>query len=115
MATMLIQSVFFTFAPEDADKADAIFRELRDASRKEDGVIGFDVGRSREKPTDFALWEQYKDLSALDAHKATEHYLRLVLDGSISWLGNATPRCFSQFSHPPPYAFPACGSGKRLA
>jgi quinol monooxygenase YgiN len=78
---MLIQSIHFTFAPEDADKAEAILRELRDASRKEEGVITFDVARSREKPNVFALWEEYKDKAALDAHVATEHFQRLVLNG----------------------------------
>lgn len=78
---MLIQSVQFSFAPEDADKAEAILRELRDMSRKEAGVIGFDVGPSQEKPKVFALWEQYRDKEALAAHVATEHYARLVLNG----------------------------------
>jgi quinol monooxygenase YgiN len=78
---MLIQSVHFTFAPEDADRAEAMFRELRDASRKEEGVIGFEVARSRDKPGVFALWEQYRDGDALDAHVATDHYKRLVLEG----------------------------------
>jgi quinol monooxygenase YgiN len=78
---MLIQSVHFTFAPEDADKAEAILRELRDASREEEGVIGFDVARGQEKANVFALWEQYRDRAALDAHIATEHYKRLVLEG----------------------------------
>ena len=78
---MLVQSVHFTFAPEDGDKAEAIFRELRDASRKEEGVIAFDVARGAEKPTMFALWEVYRDRQALDAHTATEHFKRLVLDG----------------------------------
>lgn len=78
---MLIQSVRFTFAPEDADKAEAMLRELRDASRKEEGVIGFDVARSQENPHVFALWEHYRDGAALDAHKDTEHFKRLVLDG----------------------------------
>jgi quinol monooxygenase YgiN len=78
---MLIQSIHYTFALEDADKAEAIFRELRDASRKEEGVITFDVARSRERPNVFALWEAYADSSALDAHKATEHFKRLALNG----------------------------------
>jgi quinol monooxygenase YgiN len=79
---MLIVSIHFTFAAEDADKAEAILRELRDASRKEAGVIGFEVARSREKPNVFALWEQYRDRAALDAHMATEHFGRLVLNGA---------------------------------
>ena len=79
---MLIVSIHFTFASEDADEAAAILRELRDASREEDGVIGFDVARSQEKPNVFALWEQYRDRAALDAHMATEHFKRLVLEGA---------------------------------
>jgi len=79
---MLIVSIHFTFAPEDADKAEAILRELRDASRKEEGVIGFEVARSQEKPNVFALWEQYRDRAALDAHMATEHFTRLVRNGA---------------------------------
>ncbi len=78
---MLIQSIHFTFAPEDADKAEGFLRELRDESRKEDGVISFDIGRSKEKPNVFALWEEYRDRAALDAHMAADHYKRLVLNG----------------------------------
>jgi quinol monooxygenase YgiN len=79
---MVIQSIHYTFAPEDADKAEAILRELRDASRKEEGVVAFEVARSHEKPNVFALWEEYRDRAALDAHIATEHFKRLVLDGT---------------------------------
>jgi autoinducer 2-degrading protein len=78
---LLIQSIRFTFAPEDDDKVEAIFRELREASRKEEGVMAFEVARSQEKPNVFVLWEEYRDEAALDSHKATEHYKRLVLDG----------------------------------
>jgi autoinducer 2-degrading protein len=78
---MLIQAIRFTFAPEDAEKAEAILRELRDASRREPGVIAFDVARSREHPNVFALWEVYRDEAARDAHVAAEHFSRLVVDG----------------------------------
>lgn len=71
----------FTFAPEDADKAEGFLRELRDESRKEDGVIAFDVGWSKEKPNVFALWEGYRDKAALESHLATEHFQRLVIRG----------------------------------
>ncbi|MGC1335263.1 MAG: putative quinol monooxygenase [Candidatus Cybelea sp.] len=58
-----------------------MLRELREASRKEEGVIAFEVARSQERPNVFVLWEEYRDEAALDFHKATEHYNRLVLDG----------------------------------
>lgn len=78
---MLVQSIHYTFALEDADKAEAFFRELRDASRKEEGVIAFEVARSAENPNVFALWEVYKDRAALEHHKATEHFKRLAIEG----------------------------------
>jgi quinol monooxygenase YgiN len=78
---MLIQSIHFTFAPQDADKAEGLLRELRDESRKEDGVISFDIGRSKEKPTIFALWEAYRDKASLEFHITTEHFQRLVIQG----------------------------------
>lgn len=78
---MIIMSIIFTFAPQDADKVEAIFRELRDASVKEPGVVRFEVGRSQEKPNVFALWEVYRDQDAVNAHRSAEHFQRLVIDG----------------------------------
>jgi quinol monooxygenase YgiN len=78
---MMINSIHYTFAPKEADIAESLFRELRDASRKEAGVIQFEVGRSREKPNVFALWEVYRDQAAVDAHATTEHFQRLVVNG----------------------------------
>ncbi len=45
-------------------------------------MLRFDVARSPEKPNVFALWEQYRDRAALDAHIATEHFQRLVINGA---------------------------------
>jgi len=78
---MLSNSVHFTVAPEDAERAESLFRELRDASRREPGVVQFDVGRGRENPNVFALWEVYRDPEAVDAHVASEHFQRLVVNG----------------------------------
>ena len=80
-AALLIQAVHFNFADEDTDKAEALFRELREASLKEPGVIGFDVARSHDNPGVFVLWEQYRDQAALNAHVATDHYHLLVIEG----------------------------------
>lgn len=78
---MLINSIHFTFDPKDADNAEMSLRELRDASRKEAGVLQYDVGRSSENPSAFALWEVYRDKEALDAHHASEHFQRLYVNG----------------------------------
>jgi quinol monooxygenase YgiN len=78
---MIVSSIHYAFAPEDADRVESIFRELRDASVKEPGVMQFQVGRSQEKPNVFALWEVYRDQAAVDAHRAAEHFARLVING----------------------------------
>jgi quinol monooxygenase YgiN len=77
----IITSIQFTFASKDADTAESFLRELRDTSVKEPGVIQFQVGRSAEKPNVFALWEVYRDKAAFDAHRASEHFQRLVVNG----------------------------------
>src|SRR5258706_8053482 len=71
--TMIIASIHFTFASKDADKAESLLRELRDASVKEPGVIQFEVGRSSDEPNVFALWEVYRDKDAVEAHRASEY------------------------------------------
>jgi len=78
---MIIASIVYTFAPQDSDKVEAMFRELRDASVKEPGIIRFEVGRSQEKLNVFALWEVYRDQDAVNAHRNTEHFQRLVVEG----------------------------------
>src|SRR5580700_2077182 len=67
---MVIQSIHYTFAPEDADRVAAIFRELQDLSRREPGVVSFDVARGRDKPNVFALWEVYRDDAAMESHRS---------------------------------------------
>ena len=78
---MIITSIQYTFAAKDADKAESLFQELRAASVKEPGVIRFEVGRSIEDPNVFALWELYRDKDAADAHRESEHFKRLVING----------------------------------
>jgi autoinducer 2-degrading protein len=78
---MIVSAVQFTFAAKDADNAVTLLREIRDASRKEPGVVRFDVARSNVDPNVFVLWEVYRDQEAVDAHSASEHFKRLVING----------------------------------
>jgi autoinducer 2-degrading protein len=54
---------------------DATEENARD-SRKEHGVVRFDVLHDREDPTHVVLVEIYKDEAAAAAHKETGHYQR---------------------------------------
>jgi quinol monooxygenase YgiN len=77
---MLIQSIHYTIVPEAADRAAGMFKELQELSRQESGIVTFDVARSKGKPNVFALWEEYRDEAALEAHKESEHFKRLVVN-----------------------------------
>ena len=79
---MLIVSIHFTFTPEDADKIEPMFRELREATRKEEGVISFEAARGLDNPNVYALWEVYRDKAALDFHASTDYFKRIVIDGA---------------------------------
>jgi (4S)-4-hydroxy-5-phosphonooxypentane-2,3-dione isomerase len=78
---VIIQSVHYTFAPQDAEKALEILRELREASRAEPGVITFEIARGTDTPNEFALYEEYEDQDAVVAHGKTAHFERLVING----------------------------------
>ena len=89
---MMIVSIHYTFAAKDADKAESLFRELREATVKEPGVIQFEVGRSSDDPNTFAIWEVYRDKAAFDAHGASEYFKRLVVNGIRPLAQQRTPR-----------------------
>lgn len=78
---MVVNAVNYTFGPDDSDRAAAMLRELREAARLEAGCVRFDVARAIENPSVFALYEEYADDSALEAHLATEPFQRLVVNG----------------------------------
>ncbi len=47
-----------------------------EASRREAGVVRFDVVQDRDDPARGVLVEVYRDAAASAAHKETEHYAR---------------------------------------
>ena len=79
---MLINAVTYTFPESNADEVARLLHELRAASLREEGCLGFDVCRGdADSPGTFALFEKWRDQAALDAHYATEHFMRLGADG----------------------------------
>ena len=54
----------------------SIFSKLTDASRLEPGCVTYQVHRHKTEPRRFFIYEQYKDDAALEAHRATPHFLQ---------------------------------------
>jgi quinol monooxygenase YgiN len=55
-----------------------LFAKLTEESRKESGCAMFQVHRHKTEPRRFFIYEQYKDDAALEAHRATPHFLQYV-------------------------------------
>jgi quinol monooxygenase YgiN len=53
-----------------------IFSKLTEASRQEPGCVTYQVHRHKTEPRRFFIYEQYKDDAALEAHRATAHFLQ---------------------------------------
>ena len=54
----------------------ALFSKLTEESRKEPGCAMYLVHRHRTEPRRFFIYEQYKDETALEAHRSAPHFLQ---------------------------------------
>ena len=59
----------------EADAAQ-LFSKLTEESRKEPGCAVYQVHRHRTESRRFFIYEQYKDDAALEAHRASPHFLQ---------------------------------------
>ena len=73
-------------------------------SRKEPGVVRFDVLQCTDNPTQFALYEVYRNRAAVDAHKQTAHYAEWVSKVE-SWLPEPRTRVFYENVDPADESF----------
>ncbi len=68
--------VFASFLPRPGQESEVekVLRGMVSPTRREPGCITYDLYRAAEGGGSFHLFEIYNDRSALDAHRATEHY-----------------------------------------
>jgi quinol monooxygenase YgiN len=72
------------------EEALAIFRELIELTRKEQGCIAYDLHESVDSPNVFAIIEAWETKEALDAHMGSEHFKRLIPKlGSLTEAGSS--------------------------
>ena len=80
----------------EADKIEAILRELVPAIRKEPGCRHFTVHRGRDAETgEFLLYEIYASEQAFREHQQTEHFKRLVLGEAVPRLAMRERRAYT--------------------
>jgi len=64
---------YIEVAPASTGNAAGLLRQLRDASRKDDGLIRFEVLQRTTPSNQFVVLEIWKDQAAIDAHAAAAH------------------------------------------
>jgi quinol monooxygenase YgiN len=72
--SLLVVHVHVRVKPGAAEAFRAASVANADASRREPGVLRFDLLADREDPGRFVLVEVYRDAAAAAAHKETAHY-----------------------------------------
>jgi quinol monooxygenase YgiN len=68
-------ATYIEVVPNAVDSAAALLGRHRDASRKEDGNLRFDVLQEVARPNRFALLEAWKDKAALEGYEKAESTL----------------------------------------
>jgi quinol monooxygenase YgiN len=73
----------WTVDPSRASEVAALLGELATRSLTEPGCRRFDVLHASDRPGRFVLIEEYTDDAARAAHRETEYFRRLVLEGAV--------------------------------
>lgn len=74
--------------------------QLVEHSRNEIGCDDYQVFQNLERPTEFVLVETYTDRDALDTHRTSDHFGRLVTDQIADRLRVRDVTEFSQIGPP---------------
>ena len=75
---MLVLAVTWVANAGRETEAVRLFQELAAETRKEPGCLMFLAHQHRAEPAKFLIYEQFKDEAALDAHRATTHFIKYV-------------------------------------
>lgn len=64
--------------PEHLDVVKPLFRQLIEATHKEEGCISYILYEDVNDPTCFVFIEEWKSQAALDAHMASPHFTSII-------------------------------------
>ena len=73
-------------APGNEERVERTLLALAAASREEPGCRSYRPTRSVDDPRVFVIYEEYDDEAALEAHSASAHFRRYVLEEGVPLL-----------------------------
>jgi quinol monooxygenase YgiN len=92
---MLLVIARYTIAQGNRDRVLSLVAELETTSRGEDGCLAFDAYLKTDSSDVLMLVERYQSPAAFDAHRATPHFARLVLEQIVPLLRERTVESFT--------------------
>jgi quinol monooxygenase YgiN len=78
---MVSFTVRMTFAAEDREEIGEMLRRLAEASRLEPGCVAYVPHTVVGDPDTVVIYEQYRDETAAEAHRQTEHFKKYAVCG----------------------------------
>jgi quinol monooxygenase YgiN len=75
---MVVLSARYESKSGFGDVVESALQEMIAFARQEEGCIHYLIGRSKDNPDVFLLYEQYESESALTRHRETPHFKRLI-------------------------------------
>ena len=80
---MVVLVAKYYVKPGKDDEVEAALKKMAACVREQEpGCLLYHVNRSRENVGLFLLYEHYRDVAALEAHRATPHFKEIV-EGTI--------------------------------
>lgn len=73
--------VRLTFAPDDRAEMAHALSDLATASRLEPGCVSYIPHQLQDDPNTVLIYEQYRDESALEAHRESAHFKKYAIEG----------------------------------
>ena len=80
---MVVLVAKYYVKPGKGDEVEVALKKMAACVREQEpGCLLYYANRSRENADLFLLYEQYRDMAALEAHRATPHF-REIIEGTI--------------------------------
>jgi len=78
---MISFTVRLKFRPEDRARIAEILTDLASASRQEPGCVNYVPHLVEGEPDTVVIYEQYRDQTAVEAHRASAHFKKHAVGG----------------------------------
>jgi quinol monooxygenase YgiN len=91
---MVVLVAQYYVRPGKGDEVEAALKKMVACVREQEpACLLYHANRSRENADLFVLYEQYRDMAALEAHRATPHF-REIVEGTVVPLLERRERAF---------------------